>query len=174
MLTFYHRGLLGDFDELAIGLYKNGNYWLRFPSGYDLLDHVGDLFRNAYDSGYNVFCESPLNLFSHTSNNSARLSTEYARITVLYSLFQHISSSLFLNSNNMETSKGYSNDSEQDEDALQVIDLQYLWADLISSPSEAQLHSMLLSLESAYPVQHLVKGKAVELNDRKSLRKKLL
>lgn len=158
LLNAYERGTLREFDHLALRIYWSQDYWYRFPAGYDLVQHLGHLFKVAYESCRGIFCLPTLQLFPAATGATPRISVEFARYLMLHNIFHQVSDPLLLGGN--QASRLYDSSTiplENDQEVnLRGIDLRLLWSKILLSPSsinENEISSLLESLEAGAPVQ---------------------
>lgn len=158
LLHAYERGTLKEFDHLALRIYCSYDYWLRFPAGYDLVQHLGNLFKVAYESCQGIFCLPTLQLFPTANGATPRISVEFARYLMLHNIFHQVSDPLLLGSGHINrlydpSAIPLENDQEVN---LRGVDLRLLWSKILLSPtsiSDNELSSLLESLEAGAPVQ---------------------
>lgn len=158
LLNAYERGTLREFDYLALRVYCSQDYWHRFPAGYDLVQHLGNLFKIAYESCQGIFCLPTLQLFPAATGATPRISVEFARYLMLHNIFHQVSDPLLLGGNQANrlcdpSAIPLENDQEVN---LRGIDLRLLWSKILLSPSsinDNEISSLLESLEAGAPVQ---------------------
>lgn len=193
MMNAFHTGDLALYDDLAVKIFRSDMFWERFPSGLELLKHLGNLYSKANSFHSSIYRDIRLHLHHNDRMENKgenlnpyqhNLSAECACTTFFYSVFKHVALNVWnvtaklQHQQTLQDTHLFGNDTDS-QARLHSMDLASIWTEFsLPNPSsdDFDLTWLLECIEASIPLQtHLAsmsqpKEDSVDSSFRKSLK----